>query len=128
MASSFVSGPGVANPAADGLEQCRQSSANYPRILARRLNLSLVESRRRFTRALDVPEDAAAEQEQREDGELGVRDLALATVSVVPREDECDWEADEQREAGESLDMVELGGDRREPVSSTPAHVDHCRH
>jgi lysophospholipase L1-like esterase len=41
IGSSFVSGPGVSVPAADGLEQCRQSSANYPRLLAHRLQLSL---------------------------------------------------------------------------------------
>lgn len=43
MGSSFASGPGIAAPAADGLAQCWQSSANYARLLARRLNLTLID-------------------------------------------------------------------------------------
>ena len=54
---------------------------------------------RGFARALEVPEDAAAEQQQqREDRELGRGDALLAAVAVVPREDERDGQADQKCE------------------------------
>ena len=63
-------------------------------------------NRSRLTRALEVPEDAAAEQkQQREDRQLAARDLPLAAVAVVPGEDECDGETDEKCEAGEPLHL-----------------------
>ena len=61
---------------------------------------------RGLARALEVPEDAAAEQkQQREDRQLAARDLPLAAVAVVPGEDECDGETDEECEAGEPLHL-----------------------
>jgi lysophospholipase L1-like esterase len=44
MGSSFASGPGVATAAPDGPAPCRQSSANYARLVAQRLHLSLLDN------------------------------------------------------------------------------------
>ena len=44
LGSSFASGPGIAQPAPDGLPQCWQSSANYARLLAQKLGVSLIDN------------------------------------------------------------------------------------
>lgn len=44
LGSSFAAGPGVTQPAADGLEGCEQSQDNYARQLARRRGLKLTDS------------------------------------------------------------------------------------
>ena len=81
-----------------------------------------------FAGALVVPERPAAEDEQqRNDRELGTADPLLAAIAVVPGDDQHDGQANQQREAGELLQLlgpVQKRADVGEALKEAPGARD----
>jgi hypothetical protein len=78
----------------------------------------------RVSASLVQPKDPAAhQQEKREDRELRSRQALLATIAVVPGDDEGDGKTDQQRERAELLDLagpVEGIAEVRETLQNPP--------
>ena len=73
---------------------------------------------------------AIYQKEQREDRDLGGRQALLATIAVIPGDDEDDGQTDQQRERAELLDLagpVEGVAQVRKAFVERPKHRRHKR-